>query len=160
MKRLGSLLLSFCLLSIMAVAEIASADCPTGQCGSSMLAYGPSVPESRATGGMISHSDFPESRVAGGSISYAGAEEENSEGFPVYGIDQYSQCRPGECYLYYELVGCTSDDFTCIDGTRRIWSYRPLYYPRDNRELLVNLNKKLCPDQKHCRWPYTTRERY
>ena len=145
MNRLGSLLLSFCLLSIIAVAEIANADCPSGRCGSSSLQYGPSVQESRATGG---------------SITYTNVVDDSRSGFSVYGIDQYSDCRPGQCYLYYELVSCTPDNYSCIDGTRRIWSYRPLYYPRDNRELLINLDKKLCPNQRNCMWPYSFREQY
>ena len=69
-------------------------------------------------------------------------------------------CAPGDCYLFSELVNCSSNDFSCKDGTRRIWSYRAKYYTPDNTELLVNLDKKLCPTPKSCMWPYTKLDRY
>lgn len=64
-------------------------------------------------------------------------------------------CMPGECYLFEELVRCTQDEYSCKDGERRIWSYRPLYYARDNSELLVNLHEKLCPEHGRCFWSHT-----
>lgn len=70
------------------------------------------------------------------------------------------RCRPGDCYLYEELVSCSFDEFSCKDGKRRIWSYRPLYYVRDNTELLIDLDKKLCPNARECKWPYSTRDPY
>jgi hypothetical protein len=78
----------------------------------------------------------------------------------VYTVDQFARCMPGECYLYEELVDVTPDAFHYKDGTRRVWSYRPLYYPIDNSEILINLHKKLCPDKKTCKWPYTLEYRY
>jgi hypothetical protein len=73
---------------------------------------------------------------------------------------QYARCAPGECYLFEELVSCSVNDYSCRDGTRRIWSYRPMYYPVDNSELLNNLDKKLCPNEKNCKWPYSKRDIY
>ncbi len=75
-------------------------------------------------------------------------------------IHHDERCRPGDCYLYEELVSCTADNYSCKDGTRRIWSYRPLYYVRDNTELLINLDKKLCPNARECKWPFTRSGRY
>lgn len=63
-------------------------------------------------------------------------------------------CAPGDCYLFNELVPCSPNDYSCKDGTRRIWSYRAKYYTPDNSELAVNLHKKLCPTAKTCMWPY------
>ncbi len=73
---------------------------------------------------------------------------------------QYPRCAPGECYLFEELVKCTSNDYSCQGGFRRIWSYRPQFYRIDNSELLTNLHKKLCPDSKNCKWPYTMENSY
>lgn len=148
MRRLGSWLLSFnfCLLSVFAGSVMANGDCASGMCGSSSMQYGPRVPEMRSSVSSISVS---RSRVV-----------DIRQPLPVYNIEQYADCRPGECYLFEELVNCTTDEFTCRDGTRRIWSYRPLYYPRDNTELLVNLHKKLCPNRRNCIWPYTMRNLY
>lgn len=64
-------------------------------------------------------------------------------------------CAPGDCYLFNELVACSVNDYSCKDGVRRIWSYRPKYYTPDNSELMANLHKKLCPTAKTCMWPYS-----
>ncbi len=69
-------------------------------------------------------------------------------------------CAPGDCYLFNELVGCSVNDYTCKDGFRRIWSYRPKYYTPDNTEVLVNLDRKLCPTAKTCMWPYSRQSNY
>lgn len=74
---------------------------------------------------------------------------------------QSANCAPGECYLFHESVSCSANDYSCKDGERRIWSYRPMYYAVDNSELLKNLHKKLCPkDSKKCIWPYSMRDGY
>lgn len=68
--------------------------------------------------------------------------------------------HPGGCYLYYELIDCPKDDFTCRDGTRRIWSYRPLYYPIDHTILIENLNREVIQVDGRPFWPYTTQQTY
>lgn len=68
--------------------------------------------------------------------------------------------HPGQCHLFYELIPCDKDGFTCKDGTRRVWSYRPLYYPVDHSKELQNLDTKLCPKTGRCYWPYSLDQVY
>ncbi|MBX9585645.1 MAG: hypothetical protein K2X50_00160 [Gammaproteobacteria bacterium] len=95
--------------------------------------------------------------LCGSSSSEAGGQE----------LVQYNKyitpspaCAPGDCYLFNELVNCSVNDYSCKDGRRRIWSYRAKYYAPDNTELLVNLDKKLCPTKKTCMWPYSQQSNY
>lgn len=80
---------------------------------------------------------------------------------PIYsGTPQYAQCAPGQCYLFEEKVTCAVTDFSCKEGTRQIWSYRPQFYRVDNSELMINLDKKLCPNSKNCLWQNSNRRSY
>ncbi|MDQ2995011.1 MAG: hypothetical protein M3R00_08760 [Pseudomonadota bacterium] len=63
--------------------------------------------------------------------------------------------HPGGCYGFYELVSCSRDNYSCKDGFRRVWSYRPLYYQPDRSELVRALNVKVCPNEYECTWSYS-----
>lgn len=140
MNKLGCFILTLGLGCLSTAYAQGGGQCPSGQCGSNSAAA------------QAQESSFERS---GPSIIGTGNRR------PVYsGVPQYSRCAPGECYLFEELVTCSVTDFTCKDGTRRIWSYRPQFYRVDNSELLNNLDKKLCSSSKNCMWPYSKRAPY
>jgi hypothetical protein len=142
MNKLGSLFfwLGLCYLSFFTLQ--AAGQCASGQCGG---------------GGVVGASSGASEPVADSPSTVAGSGMRR----PIYTAPpQYAQCAPGECYLFEELVNCAVTDFSCRGGTRRIWSYRPQFYRVDNSELLLNLDKKLCPNAKNCMWPYSRQDAY